>query len=392
VLDDDGRPMLTAAGKPKRRELGSTCPELAKNSKHGTWGFQIDVAAVPGSGKERQRVRRVGFRTKSEADAARTEIKNKGRTAANRRVPNEKVTVAEYLERWIDGRRGLRPKTLESYQGHVTKYLIPYLGAILLRDLEDHHISAMFTAIEERNEAIRRSLETAPRRRRGTYLKVNEVAEGARRELRKVIGPASQQRLRATLRKALTDALRKKLIAGPNPASMVELESGESPPPELWTAETEARWRETGAVPGSTMVWRGAVPLDARLLAMFKTHRTEQKKDRMRWDLLWVDSGRVFVRENGERLEPDAVSDTFRKLSRQADLPPVRLHAMRSGAATMALAAGVPMKTVSEMLGHASEAITSTSPLAVGDELKREAITSIGVLIPRRATGTEEAS
>jgi integrase len=122
-----------------------------------------------------------------------------------------------------------------------------------------------------------------------------------------------------------------------------------------------------------------------------KAHRTQQEKDRMRWGELWVDSGRVFVRENGEQLEPDSVSNTFRKISREADLPPVRLHAMRSGAATMALAAGVPMKTVSEMLGHASEAITSKIYTAVGDELKREAITSIGVLIPRRATGTEEA-
>jgi integrase len=92
---------------------------------------------------------------------------------------------------------------------------------------------------------------------------------------------------------------------------------------------------------------------------MLRTHRTEQKKDRMRWGELWIDSGRVFVRENGEQLKPDAVSETFRKISRQADLPPVRLHAMRSGAATMALAAGIPMKTVSEMLGHASEEVTS---------------------------------
>jgi integrase len=144
-------------------------------------------------------------------------------------------------------------------------------------------------------------------------------------------------------------------------------------------------------VPTKTKAGRRSVPLDAGLLAMLKAHRTQQKKDRMRWGELWVDSGRVFVRENGEQLEPDSVSNTFRKISREADLPPVRLHAMRSGAATMALAAGVPMKTVSEMLGHASEAITSKIYTAVGDELKREAITSIGVLIPRRATGTEEA-
>jgi integrase len=144
--------------------------------------------------------------------------------------------------------------------------------------------------------------------------------------------------------------------------------------------------------PTKTKAGRRSVPLDAGLLAMLKTHRTEQKKDRMRWGELWVDSGRVFAKEDGDQLEPDAVSETFRKISRKADLPPVRLHAMRSGAATMALAAGIPMKTVSEMLGHASEAITSKIYTAVGDELKREAITSIGALIPRRATGTEKST
>jgi hypothetical protein len=218
--------------------------------------FQVDVAAAPGSGKERQRIRRGGFATLREAKHERGQILVKGDKASNRRVPNDKATVGEYLARWIDGRRGLRPKTLESYRGHVAKYLIPYLGQITLRDLEDHRISAMFKAIEEENEDIRRSLGTMPRRRRGTYLKAMEVADGARREQRKVIGPASQQRLRATLRKALNDAIKKKYIAGPNPASMVELESGESPPAELWTAETERRWRETGEVPVSTMVWR----------------------------------------------------------------------------------------------------------------------------------------
>jgi integrase len=98
-----------------------------------------------------------------------------------------------------------------------------------------------------------------------------------------------------------------------------------------------------GGEEGPTKIKAGrrGVPLDAGLLAMLKTHRIEQKKDRLRWGELWVHSGRVFVRENGEQLEPDAVSDTFRKISREADLPPVRLHAMRSGAATMALAAGI---------------------------------------------------
>jgi hypothetical protein len=251
VTDEAGAQVLTAAGKPKRRELGTACPELAKNSKHGSWGFQADVAPVPGSGKERQRIRRTGFRTKSEARTARDEIMAKGEKAANRRVSNDRVTVSEYLDRWITGRKKIRRATRVSYQGHIDNYLTPYLGEIKLRDLASHHIVAMFSALEERNADIRRSLETAPRGRRGDVLTAAQRAEGARRERRRVIGAASMQRIRATLRKACTDAMREGLIVGPNPASLVELESGAAPRPQLWTVEAEVRWRETGAVPGA---------------------------------------------------------------------------------------------------------------------------------------------
>ena len=108
-----------------------------------------------------------------------------------------------------------------------------------------------------------------------------------------------------------------------------------------------------------------SLPLDPTLVAMLKAHRKQQLEDRLRWGELWVDSSRVSVQENGAELNPDTVSDRFRAIAERADLPPVRLHAMRSGAATMALAAGVAMKTVSEMLGHANEAITSKIYTAV---------------------------
>jgi len=459
VRDAAGEPVLTARGKPKRRELGAGCPRLAADSKHGTWGFQIDVAPVPGSGKERQRIRRTGFPTKTAAKAARVAIEGKGSTAANRRVPNDRLTVGEWLDRWIAGRK-VRRATRVSYQGHIDNYLKPHLGEVKLRDLGSHQISAMFTALDERNAEIRKSLELHPRGRRGQWISAEQRKAGVTRERRRVIGPASMQRIRATLRKALNDAIKQGLYSSINPATLVELESGKSPRPKLWTAESEAHWRKTGEVPVSTMVWRPeqcgkfldtadgdrlynlfelasrsgmrrgelcglrwsdvdleakrltvtvqltvvggvveegptkseagerSVPLDDGLVAMLKAHRTQQRKDRLAWGEAWVDSGRVFVLEDGSQLNPDSVSERFRAITRAADLPPVRLHAMRSGAATMALAAGVPMKTVSEMLGHANEKITSNVYTAVGDELKREAMVAIGGLIPRR-TGTE---
>jgi integrase len=71
----------------------------------------------------------------------------------------------------------------------------------------------------------------------------------------------------------------------------------------------------------------------------------------------WQDTGYVFTREDGTPYHPAQVSERFSRLAYVAGLPPIRLHDLRHGAAT--LAAGKTMKEVSAMLRHSSESITS---------------------------------
>ena len=54
-------------------------------------------------------------------------------------------------------------------------------------------------------------------------------------------------------------------------------------------------------------------------------------------------------------MRPGDISEHFRLLVRKAGLPPVRLHDLRHGSATLSLAAGVDIKIVQEMLGHSHE-------------------------------------
>lgn len=67
-----------------------------------------------------------------------------------------------------------------------------------------------------------------------------------------------------------------------------------------------------------------------------------------------------------------------------AGLPPIRLHDLRHGAATLSLAAGTDMKYVSAMLRHSSMGITSDIYTAVLPEMAREAAKSSVALVPRR--------
>jgi len=66
----------------------------------------------------------------------------------------------------------------------------------------------------------------------------------------------------------------------------------------------------------------------------------------------------VFVKENGAWPHPQTVSQLFDRTVAKTDLPRVALHDLRHTHATLLLKAGVPVKVVSERLGHTNVAFT----------------------------------
>ena len=103
------------------------------------------------------------------------------------------------------------------------------------------------------------------------------------------------------------------------------------------------------------------------------------------WGPAWVDSGKVFTRENGSVLHPATVTDRFQTLAAAATLPPIRLHDLRHGAASLMLAAGVAPKVVQETLGHSSITLTLDTYTSVYDEVAAEAAEAAAALVPRAA-------
>ncbi|GAA4469788.1 tyrosine-type recombinase/integrase [Phytohabitans houttuyneae] len=99
-----------------------------------------------------------------------------------------------------------------------------------------------------------------------------------------------------------------------------------------------------------------------------------------------MQTGLVFTTPTGEALHPADVTDHFQHLARQAGLPPVRLHDLRHGAATLALAAGVDMKVVQAMLRHSSITVTADTYTSVLPDLARNAAEQTAAIVPRRAT------
>jgi integrase len=73
----------------------------------------------------------------------------------------------------------------------------------------------------------------------------------------------------------------------------------------------------------------------------------------------------------------------FGVFARAAGLPTLKLHGLCYTAASLALAAGVPMKVVSEELGHSSMTITADTYSHVTPAVAKGAAEKVAKLLPR---------
>lgn len=100
-------------------------------------------------------------------------------------------------------------------------------------------------------------------------------------------------------------------------------------------------------------------------MRVLRAHRRLQMAEAVKAGDLWAETGYVFTNPAGHPLNPDYLTRRFRYLVRQSGLPPVRLHDLRHGAATLAHAAGADLKTVQEQLGHTSIVLTADTYTSV---------------------------
>jgi len=78
---------------------------------------------------------------------------------------------------------------------------------------------------------------------------------------------------------------------------------------------------------------------------------------------------------------PKNVSNAFDRLVRDSGLPRIRLHDTRRTAATVLLDQGVPLKVVSERLGHSSVSITADLYQHVLEHMQDDAARLAGIAI-----------
>jgi site-specific recombinase XerD len=96
----------------------------------------------------------------------------------------------------------------------------------------------------------------------------------------------------------------------------------------------------------------------------------------------WVENALVFSTGIGTPLEPRLAVEDFKRMLAKAGLPTkIRFHDLRHSAASLLLAQGVQLRTIMELLGHSSIAITANLYAHVAPDLMREAADSMDAVL-----------
>ena len=330
----------------------------------------------PVTGRERRRWHPAGqSRREAELLAARLAA------TASAVVRQPGPALATYLLRqWLPAKEvSLRPSTRDGYRRLIELHVVPRLGTVSLRRLRAEQLDALYAellatgrrngrggldpkTVLEVHIVLRKALADA--RRRGLVVhNVAEDAEAPKRhrpnaplrawnveQLQAFLAVARSKRLFPAFWLAATTGMRRSELLGLRWGD-TDLEAGR--------LSISRALVSVGYVlhdsPGKTRTSRRAVDLDPLTVEVLRAWRTRRAHES---DAPIGDDDFVFAAPNGEPIHPDNFSKSFNRIVASAGVPRLRLHDLRHTHASLLLKERVPIKVVSERLGHATPGFT----------------------------------
>lgn len=289
---------------------------------------------------------------------------------------DERLTVAAFLADWLERRKARVRASTHKRNGEQLAHIIKTLGKVRLTKLTPAQIEGVNarllasglsgTSVAHINTVFNGAMKDAVKKR---ILAINPCdAVDAPRATTEEIHPLDSDQANAFLMAARDDrfealfilALRTGMRRGEMLALKwqdVNLERG------TLLVRASLRGRKGGGydfLPPKTKAGRRTIALTPTVIDALKAHRARQGRERLFLGAAWQENGLVFPSTIGTPQDPQNLSRiVFKRVLDKAGLPgETRLHDLRHTCATLLLSHGTDAKTVSDLLGHSTIAIT----------------------------------
>lgn len=416
----------------KRRKRNANGQGGVYQRTDGRWEAKIFVDAPDG---RRKRISVYGD-TQQETLNELTRILDQQRRGIP--VVTTTMEVAEYMTYWLENiaEPSIRRTTYASYEGDVRLHIIPGIGKRKLKSLQPAEVRAWLTGLQSLCQCCAQGKDA----KRASKGKARCCALQPAKCCKDVLSSSSIQHILRVLRAALQDALDEELL-NRNVARLVQLRVTDKRNVRAFTVPEAVRflktaqahrlyalwavalsmglrrgealglgWRDVDLDSGLIKIHRalhrvdgqlqledvktegsaGLLPLPPPLVAILESHRRRQMKERLAAGPSWRDTGLVFTTATGGPIEPRGVNRMFSSLCKKADVPRIRVHDLRHSCATLLFTMGVEAATVQKILRHSSISVTTGTYVEVIESVKRDALDSMGTLLPAIEAGTDE--
>lgn len=294
------------------------------------------------------------------------------------------VTVKRFIEHWITDVLPLAdvtPSTARSYAEIARLYVIPSVGRKRLDQLSPADVRGMLTKL--RNEGLSTNTQRLARSVLRRALRTAEadglvtrnaaaLVDGVRITHRegRTLTPAEARTLLLAADSYPYEALVTVLVSlGLRRGEALALSWSDTAldgAPATVTVRRALKKGERGALyvaEPKTAGSRRTIHLPAPLVDVLRHHRTTQAAARLEfgegWSGHWAPIDLMFTSSIGTPLDPDRVNREIQAITERAGLGRWTPHELRHSAASILLASNVPLKVVSEMLGHSSIRVTA---------------------------------
>jgi integrase len=311
-----------------------------------------------------------------------------------RDLEGAKITLNEYLDRWLQTavKPRVREKTCRDYDGMLRRYIRPGLGERVLAAIRPLDVQTTYRQMRERGLSARTIrythavLRSAMRQAFQWRLLLENPVDGVkipqqfRAEMQSLTVAQAQTFLKAALATQYGPVLAVALTTGMRPSEYLALKWQDID----WARQTVSVVRSVRRIEGRWCFCdtkrsrsRRPVRLQGWIVALLRDLQTKANE----YDLVADANHLVFRTLAGEPINADNLAKYFRSILALAGLPRIRLYDLRHSAATIALAAGVSPKVVSEQLGHASTAFTLDTYAHVLPHMQDEAAARVEALL-----------
>lgn len=128
------------------------------------------------------------------------------------------------------------------------------------------------------------------------------------------------------------------------------------------------------------------ISIPESILRLLREYKRKQLEIRLRLGDKWIETNRLFVQWNGIPMHPDTITKWFRQFLKEKNLPPITFHGLRHTHATLLIAQGLDVRTVSNRLGHAQTSTTLNIYAHSFTRMDREASDKLDNLLYREDT------